>query len=87
MKNDYEFTTINGRRVRVAEYRKNRNGENDGLEPSYGYYKDVVTPWGAVETCYIVTLPSLAGGKESYASIYKPATNPGVRFSVFPVFD
>lgn len=83
----YDFTVINGRRVKVAEYRKNKNGDRDGLEPSHGYYKSVVTPWGAVETCYVVTLPSLAGGKETYASVYKPATNPGVRFSVFQIND
>ena len=81
------YTYINGRRVQVAEYRRNKDGVKDGLEPSYGYYKNVTTPWGAVERCYVVTVPSLAGGKESYASVYKPVTNPGVRWSVFPVTD
>jgi len=83
----YDFTIIDGHRVRVPDYRKNKNGDRDGLEPCYGYYKNVVTPWGAIEKCYVVTLPSLGGGKESYASVYKPESNPGVRFSVFQIKD
>jgi hypothetical protein len=81
------FTIIDGQRVQVQPFRKNKYGEKDGLEPSYGYYKNVLTPWGAIEKCYVVTLPSLAGGKESYASVYKPESNPGVRFSVFKIND
>lgn len=84
--NDYEYTIINGQRVRLNDRRKNKDGEYDGLEPSYGYYKEVMTPWGAMERCYIVTVPSLFGGKETFASVYKPATNPGVRWSVFQVY-
>jgi hypothetical protein len=54
-------------------------------EPPKGYYKDVVTPWGAVERCNVIKMPALAGGTEEYAMISKPQTNPGVRFSVFKV--
>lgn len=82
---DYDYTVIDGRRVRTADRRFNKNGESDGLDPSYGYYMHVKTPWGETERCYIVTVPSLAGGKERYASVYKPATNPGVRWSVFQI--
>jgi len=85
-KNDYEHTVINGRRVRLQDRRYSKKGEPDGLEPSYGYYKMVMTPWGEMERCYIVSMPSLAGGYETFASVYKPATNPGVRWSVFQVF-
>jgi hypothetical protein len=83
---DYDYTIIDGNRVRVADRRKGKNGDYEGLEPSYGYYKEVVTPWGAMERCYIVTVPSLAGGKETFASVFKPVTNPGVRWSVFQVY-
>lgn len=84
---DYDYTVIDGRRVRLADRKVNKKGETEGLEPSYGYYKNVVTPWGELERCYVVTVPSLAGGKEKYASVYKPVTNPGVRWSVFQIFD
>lgn len=86
-KSNYEYTMIDGHRVRVADRRTGKNGDQDGLEPSYGYYKQVVTPWGELERCYIVTVPSLAGGKEKYASVFKPVTNPGVRWSVFQLND
>jgi hypothetical protein len=81
-----EFMFINGHRVEIAEYRTNKAGERMGLEPSHGYYEEVQTPWGAVERCYIVTVPSLSGDKQRYASVYKPVTNPNVQWSVFEVF-
>ena len=84
-KADYEYTLIDGRRVKVAARRYKLNGDSDGLEPSYGYHRKVVTPWGEVEKCFIVSVPSLSGGKERFASIYKPVTNPGVRWSVFQI--
>jgi hypothetical protein len=86
MNNERNFTIVNGNRVQIPDRRKNKNGDYEGLEPSYGYYKEVVTPWGAIERCYLVTVPSLAGGKEIYASVFKPSTNPGVRWSVFKVY-
>lgn len=85
-KRDYEFRILGGQRVRLQEVRHNKKGDRDGLEPSYGYYKDALTPWGQMERCYIVHVPSLAGGYEKFASVYKPKTNPGVRWSVFQVF-
>lgn len=84
--NNYEYTVVNGRRVQIADYRTNKAGERMGLEPSYGYYEEVKTPWGAVERCYVVTVPGLSGQKQKYASVFKPVTNPNVRWSVFEVF-
>jgi hypothetical protein len=80
---NFDYVIIDGERVQVPGYRYNKKGEKDGLESSYGYYKKVKTPWGAMERCFIVTVPSLAGGKDSYASVFKPESNPGVRWSVF----
>lgn len=73
-------------RVKLQERKTNKNGETIGLEAPYGYYEDLVTPWGAVERCYVVTVPSLSGDKQRYASVYKPVTNPSVHWSVFEVF-
>lgn len=81
----YEYTVINGRRVRVADRKVNKSGDYFGVDASYGYYEELKTPWGAVERCYVVTVPSLSGGKQKYASIYKPTTNPNVQWSVFEV--
>lgn len=80
---NFDYVIIDGERVRVSDYRYNKKGDKDGLEPSYGYYKKVKTPWGAIERCFIVSVPSLGGGKDSYASVFKPESNPGVRWSVF----
>jgi hypothetical protein len=85
MNKERNFTVINGNRVQIPDRRKNKNGDYEGLEPSYGYYEWVKAPWGAQELCYLVTVPSLAGEKEIYASVFKPKTNPGVRWSVFKV--
>lgn len=84
---DYEYRIVDGHRVKLQERRINKKGEPDGIEASYGYYKECMTPWGQLERCYIVNSPSLAGGFEKFASVYKPKTNPGVRWSVFQVFD
>jgi len=80
---NFDYVIIDGERVRVSDYRYNKKGDKDGLEPSYGYYKKVKTPWGAIERCFIVSVPSLAGGKDSYASVFKPESNPCVHWSVF----
>lgn len=50
-----------------------------------GYFKNAMTPWGCVERCNVVKMPSLLGGFVEYASVYKPASNPGVRWSVFEI--
>jgi len=50
-----------------------------------GYFRNVMTPWGCVERCSVVKMPSLLGGFVEYASVYKPASNPGVRWSVFEI--
>jgi len=81
-----EHTTIDNRRVKLQERKTNKNGEAIGLEAPYGYYEDLIAPWGAVERCYVVTVPGLSGEKQRYASVYKPATNPSVYWSVFEVF-
>lgn len=81
-----EYTTIDKRRVKIQERRKNKNGDDMGIEPSYGYYEELMTPWGAIERCYVVTVPALSGEKQRYASVYKPVTNPNVQWSVFEVF-
>jgi hypothetical protein len=86
-KPDYDYTIRDGHRVRLQEQRYNKEGKPDGIEPSYGYYKRILTPWGKMERCYVVAVPSLAGGYEKFASVYKPETNPGVRWSVFQIFD
>lgn len=85
-KQNYEYRIVDGHRVRLQERRRNKKGEADGIEASYGYYANVLTPWGEMERCYVVAVPSLAGGFEKFASVYKPVTNPGVRWSVFQVF-
>ncbi len=85
-KDEYEYTVINKRRVRIADRKMNKTGTRSSLEPSYGYYEELVTPWGAVERCYVVVVPALSGEKQRYASVYKPVTNPNVQWSVFEVF-
>jgi hypothetical protein len=82
---DRSYTTIDGHRVKVAERRLDKTGKSDGLEPSHGYKANIKTPWGAWEQCYVVTTPGLSGEKERYASVYRPVTNPGVRWSVFQI--
>ena len=55
------------------------------IDAPAGYFKNVMTPWGRVERCNVVKMPSLLGGFVEYASVYKPASNPGVRWSVFEI--
>ena len=77
---DDDTMIIDGNRVRVAEFNSH---SGKGVQPSYGYRKRVMTPWGASEICTIMTVPSLSGEKEKYAHVYRPASNKGVAFSTF----
>lgn len=63
----------------------NTNNVKQPLDAPVGYFKNVMTPWGVVERCNVVAMPSLSGEKVEYASVYKPVTNPGVRWSVFEI--
>lgn len=81
---DNDTILIDNRRVRVAEF---NTQAGKGIAPSYGYRKQVVMPWGAIEECIVVTVPSLSGGKDKYAQVYRPKSNPGVSFSTFRLTD
>lgn len=79
-----EIMMIDGQRVSIPKL----IGEpGKGVEPSYGYHKRVMTPWGVDEDCIIVTVPSLSGEKDKYAQVYRPKSNPGVAFSTFRLTD
>lgn len=74
---------VRGRRVPIAGYRLDKNRRRDGLEPSYGFKRRVMTPWGAQEVCNITPVPSLSGGLEYCAQVYMPKSNPYVKFCTF----
>ncbi len=81
---DDDNILIDNHRVRVAGLNP---APGKGIGPSYGYRKQVMTPWGAIEECIVVTVPSLSGEKDKYAQLYRPKSNPGVAFSTFKLTD
>lgn len=87
MGNDQDWMIINGQRIQVADYRYTNDGHKrrDGLDAPLGYMKRIVTPWGETEMCMITAMPALNGTLDFYATVNKPKTNLGVRFSVFRV--
>jgi hypothetical protein len=91
MKNAYfpndDEMIVRGRRVRVPKWHINKKGDRDGLEPSYGFKKRVMTPWGVVEECIITPVPSLAGGFDFCAQVERPKSNPYVKMSTFWIDD
>ena len=87
MNNDMDWMIVNGQRIQVADYRYTSSfpRTRDGLDAPLGYMKRIVTPWGETEMCMITAMPALDGTIDFYATVSKPKTNPGVRFSVFRV--
>lgn len=75
-----DIMMIDGHRVRIADFNE---PAGQGVAPSYGYHKTIMTPWGTNENCIIVTVTSLLGEKDKYAQVYRPKSNPGVAFSTF----
>lgn len=81
---DDDTMLINGRyAVPVAARRVTKDGRADGLEPSMGFKKRVMTPWGALETCTITPTPGYGGRLEYCAQVSYPKSNPHVRFCTF----
>ena len=81
---DNDTVVIDGQKVKVPELIKQLG---NGVAPSYGYRKQLMTPWGAQEVCTVVTVHSLSGEKDKYAQVYRPKSNPGVAFSTFRLTD
>lgn len=79
---DDDVVIVDGHRVKVPE-RLN----SGSLEPSYGYRRRVMTPWGVHEICTIYATPSLYGSTERYAQVYRPKSNPGVAIATFRLTD
>lgn len=77
---DDDTRIIDGHRVRIPEL---ITVPGKGVTPSYGYKKRVMTPWGEPEVCDIIATPSLLGGTERYAQVYRPKSNPGVSIATF----
>jgi len=80
---DDDTKIVYGRSVPVAPIRFDRDGKKDGVEPSYGFKMRVMTPWGSPEVCTITPVPGLSGALEFCAQVYKPKSNPYVRFCTF----
>lgn len=76
---------IKHQRVKVPPFLKNKEGNNERLDASYGFKKKVRTPWDAYEVCTITAVPSLAGGYDYYAQVTQPKSNPYVRYCTFRV--
>jgi hypothetical protein len=77
---DEDVVMIDGHRVKVPE-----RLHNGSLEPSYGYRRRMMTPWGSFEVCTVYATPSLYGGTERYAQVYRPKTNQGVALATFRI--
>lgn len=61
-----------------------KHEEHKALDAPYGVERMVITPQGKNERCIVFKMSSQSG-KEEYATIYKPKSNLGVRYSVFKI--
>lgn len=50
-----------------------------------GIRENIMTPWGSMESCVVVGMPDFSGIRVKYATVLRPKSNPGVRFSTFRV--